>query len=264
MIERPYIGVTGATTTQEVEHLVSAFRTNGVSKEALHEPMIGILVSHKTLNGQTVLNRRYPDFANVPSLLKITENYSFNTIHYNSRQMDGLSDQIKGLFVGGIYTDGLCRGIQLNIPWPPIKEISYVKRAFPDLKIIMQLSQTSLAGLSPRETTRLVAKYADMIDYALIDPSGGKGIPFNPRGVIPYYLDLQEELPNLALGFAGGFTGENVKKRCRELIDLVGADSFSIDAEGGLRDSISNAYGDDIYNSQRVENYIKAAQEIFT
>jgi hypothetical protein len=262
MIERPYIGVTGATTTGEFEHLVSSFRTNGITKETVHQPMIGILVSQKTLNGQEVSNRRYPHFRDIATLLTATETYSFNAIHYNSRQMDDLSDQIKGVFVGGIYEDGLCKGLQLNIPWPPVGELISVKRALPDLKIIMQLSEKSLEGLTPEETAKLVGKYGDLVDYALIDLSGGRGTVFQPQEVVPYYLELRENLPNLSVGFAGGFTGENVEERCRQITDLVGTMSFSIDAEGGLRDKVTDEYGDDIYNPEKVAVYIKAAGEV--
>ena len=135
MPERPYIGVTGPTTSQEVSHLVTTFETYGISLETEHQPMIGFLVSYKTLNGQEVPNRRYPDFRSIPSLLESTGLYAFNAIHYNSRELADLGSQIKDIFTGQVYEEKLCRGLQLNIPWPPIDEIISAKRILPDLKI---------------------------------------------------------------------------------------------------------------------------------
>lgn len=262
MPERPYIGVTGPVASQEVGHLVTTFKSNGISLETDHQPMIGFLVSYKTLNGQEVTNRRYPAFRSISSLLEATGLYAFNTIHYNSRELSDLGDQIKAIFTGQLYDDKLCRGLQLNIPWPPIDEIVSAKRALPDLKIIMQLSQRSLEGKSPREVAELLAGYGTLIDYALIDLSGGRAAVFQPEDSLPYYLAAREQLPNLAVGLAGGFTGENVAERCKRIIEVIGTRDFSIDAEGGLRDKVTEQYGDDIYNPEKVESYIKAAGEV--
>lgn len=263
MKERPYIGVTGPTTREEVRHLVRSFEVNRISQETSHLPMVGILVSHKTLNGQEVLNRRYPAFGQVHALLAEASLYTFNTIHYNSREMLDLADQIKGIFMGQIYDEKLCRAIQLNIPWPPIDQVKEVKQFFPDLKIIMQLSHRSLAGKTPIEVAQLLEGYGKSFDYVLIDPSGGRAQIFAPNEVVPYYFSIKEKFPDLIVGFAGGFTGENVLPRCRELIKLVGEKDFSIDAEGGLRNKISEEFGDDLYDAEKVEAYIKAAKEAF-
>jgi hypothetical protein len=226
--------------------------------------MIGFLVSHKTLNGQEVLNRRYPDFAIIPSLLEASQAYTFNTIHYNSRQLEDLGDQIKGIFVGQIYNDSLSRGVQLNIPWPPAEELTKTKRSLPELKIIMQLSKSALENLNPIEVSERVLRYGNLVDYVLIDPSGGRGLEFDPYKIVKYYTELRARCPDLTIGLAGGFTGENVIERCKKLIELTGETAFSIDAEGGLRDKLSANYGDDLFNFQKAEDYIKNAEEVFS
>ncbi len=257
-----YVGVTGPVTTEEVHHLVTTYKDSGID-ETSHQPMIGFLVSFQTLHGLEVPNRRYPQLTTLPSLLKVTEGYPFNTIHYNSKYPTELADQIKAIFRGQIYDDELCRGLQLNIPWPPIDQLIEAKRLFPDLKTIIQLSHRSLNGKSPQDVARLLARYGALADYTLIDPSGGRGKGFQPQEVVPYYLAIRDQIPDIAIGLAGGFTGDYVVERCRALIDLIGTDEFSIDAEGGLRDPVTDAYGDDLYNPSKVESYIREAAKVF-
>lgn len=264
MAERPYIGVTGPTTIEEVKHLIATFKRNGLSLETEHQPMIGFLLSYKTLSGQTTSNRRYSPLGRLPVLLEATDAYSFNTIHYNSNKMDDLGEQIKRIFKGQIYGDGLCYGLQLNIPWPPIDQLIAAKKSLPNLKIIMQLSHRSLEGKLLTEVAKLLVEYSEVVSYALIDPSRGRGKIFQPQDIIPYYLAIKDHLPDLTIGVAGGFTGENVTKRCGNIIDLTGTKDFSIDAEGGLRDKLTDEYGDDLYNPSKVASYIKEAAKFFT
>ena len=261
MKERPYIGVTGLAAAEEVRHLVASFKANGISRDTSHQPMAGFLVSQKTLNGQEVLSRRHPAVAKLPELLGESNFYTFNTIHYNSRQTTDLADQIKEIFVGQIYEDQLCRGIQLNIAWPPVEQLLEAKRALPDLSIIMQLSNKAINGKSPGEVAGLLRQYGGLIDYTLLDPSGGRGKPFQPQDIVPYYTALYDRLSHVTVGLAGGFTGENVSQRCKEIIDLVGSKEFSIDAEGGLRDKITDGFGDDTYNSDKVEDYLRVSKD---
>lgn len=261
MVEKPYIGVTGATTREEVNHLVRVFYEKG-RQTTEHQPMIGFLVSYKTLNGQETLNRRYPRFESIPSLLKEDHFDSFTTIHYNSKELTSLADQVKKIFKEQIYEENLCRGIQLNIPWPPIEELTKIKRELPDLKIIMQLSHSCLDE-SPVEVATKVKNYGELIDYVLIDPSGGKGKSFEIAKIKPYYNEIKSYNPELIIGFAGGFTGENAFGRIKEIISLTGEKNFSIDAESGLRDQITTDYGNDVYNKGKVENYIKETRRAF-
>lgn len=264
MKERPYIGVTGPTTQQEVNHLLDSFEANGINMESPHVPMIGFLVAQKTLNGGTLENnRRYPAFKDIPGLLKATGPFSFNTIHYSSPQKDNLGDQIIGIFKGPIYEDGLSQAVQLNIKWPPIDELRRTKLALPDLKIIMQLSSKALEGKSPREVADLLASYGSLADYTLIDPSGGQGVPFDAEAVVPYFEAISDRNPHLTIGVAGGFSGENVIERGEELIKLLGTNEFSIDAEGALRDRMGSTFGDDIYNPEKVELFISEASRVF-
>lgn len=263
MKEAPYIGITGPTTRQEVGHIINSFDENGIDMESPHVPMIGILVSHKTLNGGEIANnRRYPAFKSIPGLLDAAVPFSFNTIHYSSRKVQDLGDQIIGIFKGPIYEDGLSQAVQLNIAWPPKEELRRAKIALPDLRIIMQLSGTAMKDKSPQEVAVLLADYGTLADYTLIDPSGGQGVPFEASQISPYFEAITEKVPHLRIGVAGGFSGENVADRVGELINILGTDGFSIDAEGALRDKVGTLFGDDIYNPAKAELYITEASKV--
>ena len=68
MESKPYIGITGPATVDEVTVVGNLFREAGYSNQSIHVPMIGILVSHKTLERQPTKNRRYPNYQLVPEL----------------------------------------------------------------------------------------------------------------------------------------------------------------------------------------------------
>ena len=56
--------------------------------------------------------------------------------------------------------------------------------------------------------------------------------------------------------------GSNVKTNCHDLINKCRDFSFSIDAEGGLRDKLSEKYGDDLLNMNKVREYIQSASSV--
>ncbi len=66
------------------------------------------------------------------------------------------------------------------------------------------------------------------------------------------------------MGFGGGFTGENIIPRSSELVKEIGNNGFSLDAEGGLRDKLSEDYGNDLYNPEKVRHYIQQAAKVFS
>ena len=57
-------------------------------------------------------------------------------------------------------------------------------------------------------------------------------MPFDLGSSVDIYSELREKCPHLTIGFAGGFTGENVAPRLREILLRTKEDDFCIDAEG--------------------------------
>ncbi len=253
----PYIGVTGPVSVGEVRGIGQAFANAGYSIKTHHVPMIGILVSQKTLQGQPTTNLRYPSIKQVPALIKEAAEYGIPMIHYNTREMESLADQVTA-----ILTENLeCQGVQLNIPWPDRREVIKIKERFPIVDLVLQLSERAMQGLSPETVALRVTEYSNVPTYVLIDPSGGKGREFNVEDSLKIYQELLGE--GIMIGFAGGFTGENVGQRSQNLIQRLGTNKFSIDAEGGLRDKITDAYGDDLLNLQKVRSYLQESSKVF-
>lgn len=134
----PYVGFTGLTSKSEVEKVVLLFEEERFYS---HIPMLGFLVSYKILNNIPTENKKYSKIGTLPEPLMVLKCKNvFPTIHYNSRKK-GLFDQVNSIFGSRIYQENLCRGLQLNIPWPDIRELDFIKSAYPEPKIIFSASR---------------------------------------------------------------------------------------------------------------------------
>src|SRR3989344_2655215 len=99
MNARPYVGVTGAVSRKEVREICTEFSKVGYSDKSQHIPMLGFLVSYKTLNREAG-NRRYPHMASLLSLLEVANEDVLTMIHYNSKEMPTLYEQVARIFDG--------------------------------------------------------------------------------------------------------------------------------------------------------------------
>ena len=260
---KPYVGVTGPVNKKEVRQICEEFARANYTMESSHVPMLGFLVSHKTLKGEETKNRRYPLFKDLEEMLIETKGETFNMIHYNSREMSTLASQISRLFSEtGIYENGLCRALQMNIVWPDVNQVGKIQDSFPELKIVFQASEMAMKNKTPQEIAQGIKEYGDNLDYILIDPSGGNGMSFELEDFLETYYQIKSTSPGLSLGLAGGFDGTNVFSRVEEIESKIGTNSFSIDAEGRLRDKVSDTYGDDLLNIGKVENYLYFASMV--
>ncbi|MEN8230873.1 MAG: hypothetical protein ABFS38_22145 [Bacteroidota bacterium] len=258
MKAKTYVGITGPVSIQETRDICREFSEAGYSMESPHIPMLGYLVSYETLNGQAIQNRRFPPANSLPDLLRATNDQVFTTIHYVSTKIDTLSKQVAQIF-DGIYEEDLCRAIQLNIAWPDIGQVARIKEQHPDMLIVLQVSHIPMDGKTPNKIAQGVKEYGDSISYVLIDPSDGRGMPFDLESSVAIYSELSEQCPDITIGFAGGFSGENVAPKLREILQLLKSDDFCIDAEGRLRDQITSADGDDLLNIDKVRGYLQSA-----
>ena len=261
MHAKPYVGVTGPVTVGEVESLVGEFSRAGYSMGSTHLPMVGFLVSYQTLNGQAINNRRYPPIGELRALVSQTSGRAFPMVHYSSREKATLADQVSQVF-DGLYEEGLCRAVQFNITWPDVRQIELVKERFPEMQVVFAASGRVMSNGSPQEVVKRIGEYEKLLDYVLLDPSGGQGKDFNVQTSLAFYEELRTCVPSITAGFAGGFTGENVGKIVCEIRDVIGRSDFCIDAEGGLRDKITSAFGDDIFNVKKVSHYLQEASKV--
>lgn len=249
-INRPYIGVTGVETPAQADALLSTYAAQPNGHRLL---MLGALVSYKTLAGiakdemlsiqqvETLYN--HLKTANPKNTLfalhfftrpfnEVSGDVAAQSVHVLGRS---LSSQVE-MLIEKIYTDydksnpSFQLGIQLNLIWPWSSEVAEIKKRFPKLKIILQVSKFD--GLIEH-----IPEYKS-VDYFLIDASRGMGFGFSPDESAKLYT-LLRSISNSAVGLAGGLSEENVEAKVRTVISHVHTTDFSIDAQGKLRTGTS-------------------------
>lgn len=223
----PYVGVTGFMTRKEVEEALAKFDARqGLRAKRLL--MVGILVSNKTLIGQT--NRwphRYPHYQSFSELM-LPHRRALNVIHFATDDKDRVGDHMTALRnMAGPDLDGF----QLNMAWPE------PRRIVPGFsRIVLQIGARAMEmeGNDPvRIADRLVA-YSGIVTDILIDASGGRGIPLDIQKTTRYLEAITKMHPSLGIGIAGGLPGASLD-RIKDIVRAFPLVSF--DAETGLRDA---------------------------
>ena len=227
MKPRPYIGITGFKTAEEVREVAASFLEH-LPKDYLG--MLGFLCSKKRLRLPSEPAKQGPAFNDLAGLIEKVPRMSFlPAIHYYTTELD-LADQMKQVFGDtGIYESGNCRAVQLNMPWPDLEEIRKARETFPQLILILQLPKQVLGDV--QKVAARAKEYSTCASYVLIDPSGGYGKEMD----IPYTSELasalQEALPMTRVGVAGGLGPDNVL----ETLQQLNMRDICIDAQGNLR-----------------------------
>jgi phosphoribosylanthranilate isomerase len=250
MRPKSYIGVTGFNHRDQIASVLSALPLG-----ADQLVMIGVLVSSKTLRGET---NKYPArYPNPDQFRYIFQSHhrALNLLHFASDEPDKLIDD---MFRAQEKAGQHCHGFQINAPWPQKRMLEgYKKTAFFDKKtVVLQCGPRAIqeCGGSPEKIAQRARSYGDAIDYVLIDPSGGTGKGF----AIPFARRCFEELSgieHIGLGIAGGLSADNVD-RLRPLMRKFGA--FSVDAEGKLR-----TQPDDKFDLHAARLYVQSAHAEF-
>lgn len=233
MRAKPYVGVTGFKTLGEIRDIGAAFLESGFEASASHVPMLGYLCSHKRLMEKGISGTQAPAAKDLPLLTSIADRAVLPMIHYSTQEKDTLAGQVEDLFsLGGMYAYGHCRALQLNMVWPLPAQVELIKSAYPQMSIVLQLPKDATDRID--ESANRCQEYASLIDYVLIDPSGGKGMELDVRKTIDMMCALRDNIPSAMIAVAGGLDGGNA---CG-LITLIrqGYDSpFCVDAQGRLR-----------------------------
>jgi phosphoribosylanthranilate isomerase len=216
--------------------------------------MVGVLVSGKTLKGlPNKYPRRYPKPAHIQNIFTSHPDV-LNLIHYSTDEPEVLMDE---MFRAQEAAGQNCHGFQLNVPWPAKKTLmSYKKAAFFTSKVIvLQCGKQALlqCDFSANKIAKRVKEYDGLIDYVLVDPSGGLGHRFDTPFARRCFEEL-EKLSTLGFGIAGGLKVDNLR-RLQPLIRQFS--DFSIDAESGLRDQ------DDNLDTETAGAYLKEAYAEF-
>jgi len=234
-----YIGITGFRTVEEVRQ-VNAH----VANLPVGHFMFGITSSNKRLADPTSQGGTSPRLLDIRSLVKeITGNLPM--IHYfSSNPPEQLSNEVVALF-DYCGLDSSHVGLQINALWPLPQQIEGMRKAFESqFKITMQLPQAALTESNGQIIKRL-REYDGLIQYALIDPSGGQGIDFDAVRAGELMLAIASDLGSITPGVAGGFSDTNVQERIAHIKQSTLCDhcqqgrllNYCIDAQGKLRNT---------------------------
>lgn len=257
MVNTKYISVTAGKDAKEVNAILNEFQKVGYSLDQEYTPVIGIQISEKTFKGIKPKNFRFATFAEVPSLLIIINGKAMPIIHYNTKNLDTLFEQVSCVFES---TYDYCKLIQINATFPDVSQLEKIKERFGKLRISLQVDYR---GMDLNQVSDKVVSYCDCLDYVLIDPSRGRGDMFDIDESTSLYLRIKDKRPNYEIVFAGGLNGDNVEDVLSKIIDRIKTKEFSICAEGKLRDKISDKHwGQDVLNIEKVRKYLIGARRI--
>ncbi len=255
MVLKSYIGITGISSYNEAQETLKIYNKFKFNSNTKHILMIGCSLTNKTLEGNSLLNKRYPDFSEIKSIFRLIKNNALTMIHYETTDGEKLSEQVFKIFKD-LYDNNICRALQLNVSEPNFNEVKKIKEKLPLLKIVFQLRPEIIKKYSDEEIINLIKLYENSLSYILIDPSCGKGLELNPIESLKFYNLLHINFPNLNLGFAGGLNSDNIKNTIGIIISNLNHSNFSIDAESGLRNK------KDELDITKIEKYIQSISNI--
>ena len=243
-LKKPYIGIAGITSRQQVETILSY----GIN-HAERPVMIGVLASSKTLSGRT---NKYPH--RTPPIDAIKTIFGddpgvINFVHYHSEDADTLAQQLD---LVSTLSGNCLDGFQINNAWPSSSELWCHRIKYPHHRIVLQLNKAVLSN----DTAEAIAKklkrrYLDVVQYVLIDASGGLGSLLDTTKTLDLITAIQEHVPEIKIAVAGGL-GPDTLSRLEPLI--VQYPELSIDAESGVRDPVT-----DLLDLDRTESYLRKA-----
>jgi hypothetical protein len=235
-MNKPYVGVSGITTLEEVQNVASIFHNNELSTDGAYVPTECFLSSSKVLDlGFNPTNVRYAYRNELKGLLEAAFNSGVQpAVHYNTKRPESLSDDVMTLFgKSGIYDKKICRMLQFNIPGVLDEEMDRIKSDFPGMDTILQVSDAFIGNMEIDDVAKRIKKLNPV--RILIDNSRGSGKEIDVQYSANLYKNLKERGVTTSVGFAGGLSGKNVRNKVTGLKSELKDENFSWDAEGQLR-----------------------------
>lgn len=222
-----YVGITGFKYPEQV----TAVRGVAQGPRIL---MVGVLASQKSI----VAGNHDPESRNAHRE-KIAEIFppgdqTLNLVHYYTKDQENLIEQLDEVtYFGGPR----CHGLQLNIAWPDPLVLSRFRNHWPERILVLQLGgrRWPLTNYTPDDLGKKVLDYDGIVDYVLLDPSGGLGREMDVAFMQEYLEGIDRSVSvarrQIKLAVAGGLNADTVsalQPLCEEFPGL------SFDAEGKL------------------------------
>lgn len=245
MYHPPYIGITGFAIPGEVESVLSELPANLPRKL-----MVGVLANRDTLAGKDGPRQfagRYPKVKKIAEIFN-DDPRAMNLIHYTS-QSQGLTLANEMVEIRTDFGGPLCHGIQMNLIWPsPRHVVEHYRRLVEhsisaaisprptNEVIVLQVGRQALEAcdFNPLAVAARLREYDGLINYALIDQSGGKGVALSPQMAELAQVVASLLPPSIGIGVAGGLSAITVDRHLQHFTQNE-RQKFSIDAEWSLR-----------------------------
>ena len=246
MKPKSYIGITGFRTVDEVERIA-----RHIESYPIGYVMFGITSSNKRLLDPTSSGKTSPPLKDINALVKAVPRHHLPMIHYFTDNPETLAQEVVALFeFCGLNVDtrpSLMCGLQLNATWPDPDQLNIIQEwCRTPIPITLQLPKEVLEKGLHHEVSARLKPYEGLIQYALIDPSGGQGRDVDLQMASQVMLEIAEYRKGITPGVAGGFNADNVAPRIKNLAveniclhcNQARAYDYCIDAQGGLRDTL--------------------------
>ncbi|MEK7073053.1 MAG: hypothetical protein AAB974_01290 [Patescibacteria group bacterium] len=247
-----YIGATGFTEAAQVTHALQA-----VPHGSTRKFMVGVLASAKSLRGMPLKPEwqgRYPKREEIAGIFP-DDPRTLNLVHYAPGD-EYRESMLHDLLALRDEVGPRLHGFQLNVAWPRETMLGVYRedRGQHRHMIVLQIGREAISLMDDGATAaaRRVAGYGALIDAVLIDPSAGKGQPFDPGAAWNLLSAITERCPRLGVGVAGGLGSGRLADAVQLARDFP---YLSIDAEGRLR------CADGALDEWAVKHYLMQAYE---
>lgn len=231
MLMRPYVGITGYTTKDQIDAIALTCSGQGFS-DGRYTAMFGFLCHAKQLGLPKFAGPRNPAVVDLESLLGAVPQWAVPMIHFDTQNHARLKEDLSALFgLARQYVDRRCKALQLNVEWPRPTDIQKVKEMLPGLEVVLVIGDKRYKSVD--EQVSRASEYKGLVEYCLVDPSAGAGQDLDIPRTLELMHGCSESLPGTLIGNAGGYCSANVAPRLREFHSRYGK-PFFIDAEGKL------------------------------
>lgn len=246
-----FISITGFMAHAQVVEMERAFRAAGGPASGLR---LGVgVMTGRTLRARkrTRLDRIFPPVGEIPKIFASLPDESpgsargpFRVLHWVDHNRLDRQGAIGHLIDAvGEAKPGI-NALQLDMVWPQVAELEQLRRAHPDIPVILQVGRRAMQELSeearpsgltaPDRLAARIARYQGplpLLAGVLLDRSEGEGILLDGRLLAEEAAALRLRFRDLALVAAGGLGPDTV-----DALDPVLArdPDLSIDAQAGL------------------------------
>lgn len=232
-MRNPYVGITGFMDAAEAAHALKVFgNPRGTFNYKL---MVGVLASAKTIRGgEAPFQNRYPVMRKIPTIFPISDQ-TLGLIHFSTNYPAYLYRDMQILAEHCAHNPGF-HGFQLNVDWPDVDQLKRWKNeSLVGRTLVLAVTPKTMhaAGNTPEIVAELVAKsYLSLVDYILLDSSGGHGKPLDLLTTLNYLRAFAQVGITQNFVIAGGLYASNLVLASAIAQEFPG---ISIDAEGKLR-----------------------------